>query len=76
MQLYKTTYLSTDELNLDGTKVPYAQWHGSADAASKGRTALKQTDRHCDPKTEPVDVPMSKAALLTFLTALTDQKKG
>lgn len=70
MQLYRTTY-KTDKIDDDGRRMPASQWHGSASDASKGRTALKATDKTSAPETVPVDVPVQKADLLAFLNDLT-----
>lgn len=66
MKLYKTSYkiLANDILG------PYPQrhvWEGSADAASKGRTALKAAHSGCKPTTETHDVPTDKTGLLDWL---------
>lgn len=59
MKLYKTTY------NNDG--VINSTWTGSADAASKDRTALKSQHRGSKPTTETHDVPTDKTGLLGWL---------
>ena len=59
MKLYKTTY------NTDG--IINSTWSGSADEASKGRTALKAAHPGCKPTTEQHDVSTAKAGLLAWL---------
>ena len=61
MKLYKTTYTPAD------FTVAMPTWCGSADEASKGRTALKKDHPGCKPTTETHDVPTDKVGLLGWL---------
>ena len=65
MKLYKTKYTINAEDEGGGTLV--STWAGSADEASKGRTALKAAHPGCKPTTEPFDVPADKTGLLAWL---------
>lgn len=60
MQLYKTT--ATDG-HIDS--LPRYSWQGSADAASKARTALKKDGMRAT--SEFTNVPTDKAGLLDWL---------
>lgn len=66
MKLYKTSY----KIIAFDPSDPHTQrhvWEGSADAASKGRTALKAEHNGCKPTTETHDVPTDKTGLLDWL---------
>ena len=66
MKLYKTTY-TTDVVDTSGKFITAAIWDGSADAASKQRTALKNTHKGCKPTSEAVDIDTNKTGLLAWL---------
>lgn len=65
MKLYRTTYTDIDTTT--DTWTTKTVWHGSADAASKNRTALKAADKLSKPSTDTVEIPTNKEGLLAWL---------